>query len=333
MKRPGIVPLLFALASPLAPGLAFAEAPGATATEEQTTKERAQESFARGIEDFRAGRYKDAIDAFQHAHDLYPSAAISFNIARAYEKLEDSAAALRFYREYLRQEPAAPDAAQVAARVEGLEDRLRFMGVQQVTVISNPAGATLSVDGRPLGITPWTGEIHPGNHKLELQHQGFVTRQEHFNLSPHRSLELELELEAERPVAAALPAAVEQPRAAAMPPDVQLEATPSAAGFVDYLPWLSLGAAGLAFASAGYFELSSAGAEDDARGAPTQAGALEHIREMQGAQTSARVLLGVGSALAVTSGILFWITSKEPAAAGELSLGCGLTRCAVQGEF
>src|SRR5215468_8547408 len=91
----------------------------------QSNRELAQAHFARGIGEYRAKRYKDAIDAFLLANDLYPSAAISFNIARAYESLQYPAGALRFYRDYLRRDPGASDAAPISRRIEELEDRLR----------------------------------------------------------------------------------------------------------------------------------------------------------------------------------------------------------------
>src|SRR4051812_9934015 len=90
-----------------APCLASDATPAAGPAQPQSNRELAQAHFARGIEEFRARRYKDAIDAFLLANDLYPSAAISFNIARAYESLQYPSGALRFYRDYLRRDPGA----------------------------------------------------------------------------------------------------------------------------------------------------------------------------------------------------------------------------------
>ena len=41
------------------------------------------------------------------------------------------------------------------------------VGVQQVSVFSEPPGAMLSIDERPLGLTPLTLELNPGQHRTE----------------------------------------------------------------------------------------------------------------------------------------------------------------------
>lgn len=296
-----------------------------------SVKSRAQEQLARGIDAFRARRYKPAIDAFLAANELYPSAAISFNLARAYESMKDAPAALRFYRDYLRRAPNAPDAERIGQRVDGLEDELRARGVQQVSIYSTPAAATLVVDGRALGLTPWTGELAPGTHRLQLEREGYVTRQETFELAPHRALELDLPLALEpppppAPIAAELPPlpAPVQPPAGAMP---------RASGGEPVLPWIVLGGAGVALGGAVYFELASAGAEQDARNARTQVEALDHIGSMQGARTTARVLLGAGAALAVTGGVWLLLSGAEPEQPATLAVGCRGLSCDLRGAF
>src|SRR5215471_17189568 len=211
-----------------APCLASDPAAQQSPEQPQSNRELAQAHFARGIEEFRAKRYKDAIDTFLLANDLFPSAAISFNIARAYESLQYPAGALRFYRDYLRRDPGAADAAQISKRVEELEDRLRQRGVQQVTILSNPPGATLTVDGRPVGITPWTGEVLPGNHGVELSLRGYASKLGQFELSSHRAAELEFQLEP-APAGTASAPAPELPATtpAELPPSVRTAAPPS----------------------------------------------------------------------------------------------------------
>jgi len=52
--------------------------------------------------------------------------------------------------------------------VRRLEQQLAQRSVQQVTVLSQPESATVLLDGKPVGITPWTGETYPGKHRLAL---------------------------------------------------------------------------------------------------------------------------------------------------------------------
>lgn len=325
--------LLCPLALPCPSALASeSSAPDAAPTD--LAKSRAQELLAKGIEAFRARRFKRAIDSFLAAHELYPSAAISFNLARAYESLKDAPAALRFYRDYLRRSPSAADNERISQRIEGLEDQLRARGVQQVSIYSIPTGATLLVDERAVGLTPWTGELAPGAHKLRLEHEGHLPQQETFELAPHRALELELTLAAEPPPEppAATPAASASTPAfrPSLPP---ADAAPSSTGGSSVLPWLALGAAGLTLGGAVYFELASAGAEDDARHARSQTEAMDRIESMHGRQTTARVLLGAGAALAVTGGVLFLLSGGEPSGPVALSLSCGGLGCDLRGRF
>ena len=207
--------------------------------------------------------------------------------------------------------------------------------MQQVTIRSTPAGATLLVDERAVGLTPWTGELAPGTHRLRLEHEGHVPEQEPFELSPHRALDLELTLAAAPPPPQpqpAAPAAVEP-----VPPPKPLAADPAAhsGGVSGAWPWIAFGASGMALGGAAYFELASAGAEGDARRAPTQSKAADHIDTMHDAQTTARVLLGAGAALAVTGGVLFLLQSDadDPSEPGQLALSCGGLGCDVRGTF
>ncbi|MEY2936194.1 MAG: hypothetical protein RL033_6943 [Pseudomonadota bacterium] len=330
--------LCAALLCPLAlpcPSAGASEPSARDAAPTDEAKSRAQELLAKGIEAFRAQRFKRAIDSFLAAHALYPSAAISFNLARAYEGLKDAPAALRFYRDYLRRSPNAADTARIAQRIEGLEDQLRARGVQQVSIYSIPTGATLLVDERAVGLTPWTGELAPGTHQLRLEQEGHLPQQETFELAPHRALELELTLAAEPPPApppAATPAA-SAPTPAFRPSTRPADAAPSPTGGSSVLPWIALGAAGVTLGGAVYFELASAGAEDDARHARSQTEAMDRIESMHGRQTTARVLLGAGAALAVTGGVLFLLSGGKPSGPVALSLSCGRLGCDLRGQF
>jgi len=49
---------------------------------------------------------------------------------------------------------------------------------------TEPHGASLSVDGRPIGVTPWKGSIEPGGHLLALELQGFEPLSREIVLSP-----------------------------------------------------------------------------------------------------------------------------------------------------
>ena len=86
-------------------------------------RRQAKERYREGVEAYEAGLYKLSIEYFAAADRLAPSAALSFNIARAHEKLGQSAAAVAAYRDYLRREPDSAGASVARQRIAALEPR------------------------------------------------------------------------------------------------------------------------------------------------------------------------------------------------------------------
>src|ERR1041384_6742549 len=82
------------------PHPAVAGAPSSEAKVE-ARRDAAKVKFQQGSELYEAGQYQKAVQAFMEADALAPSAPLSFNIARAYERLDDPSGALRWYRDYL----------------------------------------------------------------------------------------------------------------------------------------------------------------------------------------------------------------------------------------
>src|SRR3954468_15814152 len=142
--------------------------------------------YERGAAAYAAGRFKDAIELFLQADALAPSAALSFNIARAYEKIGDDASSLQWYRDFRRRDPEAKVGAEVQERIHTLEAALAVKGVQQLTVLSRPLGATVIVDEQPVGITPYTGQLPPGLHKVVLSLRGYADSEHKLELPADR---------------------------------------------------------------------------------------------------------------------------------------------------
>ncbi|HET9934010.1 MAG TPA: PEGA domain-containing protein, partial [Polyangiaceae bacterium] len=166
----------------------------------EARRNEAKAKYQAGVEAYDKHRYKDAVDLFLEADKAAPSAALSFNIGRAYERLGDDTSALRWYRDYLRRSVNAPNAAAVRETVEKLAVALSKKGLQQVTVLSSPAGATVTVDEQAVGVTPWTGELSPGKHQVLLTLRGYSDGAQEFELRPTEPLDLSLRLEAATPV-------------------------------------------------------------------------------------------------------------------------------------
>jgi tetratricopeptide (TPR) repeat protein len=302
------------------------------ATEEQGDAKEydAKKYYERGVEAYRKQRFEEAIQLFLSADRLAPRPALSFNVARAYQKLGEPARELQYYREYLRRGADAGNRKEVERRVRDLQAALAKRGLQQVSVRSNPAGATVSIDGEVRGTTPWTGELPIGSHQLQAQHQGHQSLEVSLTLDAKRAQDLELALP---PVAsdealqtASAPAGAHGsvgPRA-----DLSSAADESAEEGLQPWPWVAVGAGGATLAAAGIFELLRRGAESDAEGARYQTEYYDNRDRMSSHQTTARVLLGVSAVLMLSGGVLALVdgaaANTEPV---PVALGCDTTTC------
>jgi len=283
------------------------------------------ERYREGRAAFDAGEFERAIRLFLDADRLAPSAALSFNIARSYEKLGNTARALEHYRRYLRREPGGTGAKRAAERVHQLETALQRRGVQQVSVTSTPPGATIELDQRPLGVTPWTGELTPGDHTLVLSHDGYAKTTRVIAVSPDHAVDVEVPLVMQGSGATVV---------AARPAPIRRLSFKERAG-----PWpfVTLGASAVAFGVAGAYELERSDAAAAARLSRTQVEYAARRREAESRQTTARVFAGVGGGLALLGGVWLGVAlldddsppERDDSTTARWSFDCGATACAA----
>jgi tetratricopeptide (TPR) repeat protein len=277
-------------------------------------------------------KYSDAIRLFQRADALRPNPAFDFNVGLAYEDMGDPARALASYRSYVRRLPEAPDRADVDVRIERLERTLERAEVQQVTVLSEPSGARLEIDGKPVGITPWTGEIGPGFHQLVLQAQGFAREERTFDLPPARAIDVPVTLVPEAPEPPPPPNAPESP--------AKLPCEGTCLGEVRGSSWLIAGAGFVSLGTAIGFELHRSDRESAARAESNQVAASRLFDDAFRAQKWATAFAVTGGALIVTGGVLAVLDihdAKHPGATaagiptGDVAwqFGCDGASCAV----
>jgi len=273
--------------------LAFAAAAGAgpdsaqpdAAADGQRRRELAKAKYEEGVKEYRAEHYADAVRSFLEADAILPSVVLSYNIARAYNKLADDAQTLRWYRNYLRLSPQAENASEVRQYVQSLAEALSKKGIQQLTVLSSPSGATVAVDGNPLGVTPLTVELAPGAHTAQLSLRGFSDASSSFTL----------------PVATPIDVAV------------TLRLAPKLAQSTrrfGIAPWVTLGVAAACLGGAGAFELARRSAQNSAKNEQVQLAFENDVAAINSRRTTARVLLGVGSALALTGATLLVFNTR-----------------------
>jgi len=281
-----------------APSAAFAsDAPAEAANDAAQRRSMAKGKYEQGVEAYRRARYADAVRLFLEADAISPSAALSYNIARAYEKLADDAQTLRWYRNYLRLEPRPKNLVEVQGYIRSLSEALARQGLQQLTILTSPPGATVTIDGMPLGVSPLTLELRPGAHDALLTRRGFSDFVGHFVLPQSTPIDVRAELQ----VAASngLPTA---------------DTAREPGRRFGIAPYLTLGAAAVCLGSAAIFEISRRSAQNSAENERVQLDYARDIDAMNSRQTTARVLLGVGGVLAVTGAtLLVFNTQLAPA--------------------
>ncbi|MCA9667320.1 MAG: tetratricopeptide repeat protein [Myxococcales bacterium] len=96
-------------------------APRAAAAGKPDPRERARQLFVQGKKAYAAGKYADAIIAFESAGKIKASPILDFNVARCLDKLGQLKPALARYRAYLKARPKAKNRAEVDKRVKALE--------------------------------------------------------------------------------------------------------------------------------------------------------------------------------------------------------------------
>jgi len=155
-----------------------------TQPEDLQATQRARQNFLAGIEHFRAHRYRDAIQSFQVAAQLVPSADLWFNIARSHEELSEYELAIEHYQRYLRDRVDPPDREQVEAHIESLRERAEAARAAAqsaptegtLRLSANRDGSEVQLDGASAGQTPWDQprDVTPGRHRLAVLREGYV---------------------------------------------------------------------------------------------------------------------------------------------------------------
>ena len=151
----------------------------------------AQAAYRAGVEHFKASRFEDAIREFNKAYRLDPNPVLVFNMARAFEETRQYSSAIEFYRRYLAMAPESPDRQAVEDSIRTLELLAAKSQPQAValSVMSQPDGATVLLDGRAVGVTPMKVDVAPGTHFLALERAGYVRASEEVTLDAGQPLE------------------------------------------------------------------------------------------------------------------------------------------------
>ncbi len=103
------------------PGVLVIAAPIHDAVAQADPRVEARTRYNAGKQKYDAADYRGAVADFTAADQLAPSAVNDFNIALSYERLDEPAQAVKYYRSYLNRMPNAPNRAEVETAVQRLD--------------------------------------------------------------------------------------------------------------------------------------------------------------------------------------------------------------------
>ena len=285
----------------------------------------AKVQLRRGADLYRAGKWREAIDAFEAAYRLKPHGAIRFNVAQCRERLGEWPAALAAYADYLREVPDAKDRAAVRATMQRIEQRLASAGVQALLVYTDPPGAQVRLDGKGRGTTPFHTVLPPGTYALALALDGYEPIAEDVTLAPTTSRVVDEVLRPAAPRDPAAPVAAPAPAGAAAKPPADLRVEPPApapAAVVEasaappkekrrVYTWVAAGTAVAAAAAGAYFGWSAQQDAEKVDGIVNDgAQAQQAASDAQSKAHTANVLYAVSGAAAAAGITLFFVEGK-----------------------
>lgn len=131
--------------------------------------EIARAHYKTGEQYYQRDRFADAAREFEEAFRLSGRTELLYNIGKAYEGGGDLVKARDAYDKYLTALPSSPDAADLKARITGLDGR-----IGKVALTCGMPGAAVRLDGVAIGLTPIAPpiDVNPGAHTLELSLEG-----------------------------------------------------------------------------------------------------------------------------------------------------------------
>jgi tetratricopeptide (TPR) repeat protein len=133
----------------------------------------ARQHFGRGVALYEAERYAQALAEFQAAYEAMPHPTVLVNIANCYGRTDRPVRAVNTFERYLRErggDLSSEERRQVEAALQEQRGRLGRLTVE----VPGPDGATVLLDGVPLGTAPLehTEETAQGNHVVEVRAAG-----------------------------------------------------------------------------------------------------------------------------------------------------------------
>jgi len=190
--------------------------PAAAKAPDAKTRDNARKAYSAGEKAFGEGKYSAAHDNFVKADALIPAPHAKYWIAKSIDKQDKTEDAIAAYEKFLAEPEAAKVGDEKLLDARTRLDELKAKLIATISVVTNPIGATVTVDGTPEpGVTPLTLKLSPGLHKVSVSLANYDNKDLDIDAKAGDKSEQKLELVAKAPppVAVVVPVAAE-----AMPP-------------------------------------------------------------------------------------------------------------------
>jgi hypothetical protein len=285
-----------AAAKPPAEPVAAAKPPDLTA---------AKRHYADGEKKFKAGDFAGALTDFQAANDIKAAPQSERYIGLCEDSLGHLPEAVSWYDKFLTHVPEKMS-------VQGDEIRKRDTDIRalpgKVHVESNPAGASVAIDGKPQPApTPTDVELAPGTHSVRLTQTGRVPAEKQVDVAFASSQTVTADLE---PEAAPPPPPPPEPVASAPPPPPSAPPPPAAPR--SRVPAYITGGLAVAAAAVGtVFGVIALNDKSNFDANPTTQTADDGDTHA----LIADMAFGVALTFGVTSAVLFFTKDEQPAPA------------------
>ncbi len=128
-------------------------------------QQQADRYFKSGVQLFKEGKFAEALAEFMRAYEIAPHPLVLYNIAGCHRELSHYSDAVSYYERFLAEGKGQVPAARLTAAQSELDGILAR--IARVTVTVTPDGASLTVDGNPIGtLVQMPLILSPGEHKL-----------------------------------------------------------------------------------------------------------------------------------------------------------------------
>ncbi len=139
--------------------------------------DEASEHFRAGVGFYKDRDFPAAMVEFKRAYELAPNYRVLYNLGQTARELRDYAAALTAFERYLREGGSEVPPARRKDVQTSVDELKKKVGKLKVT--TSVAGAEISVDDQPVGVSPLAEAItlNVGKHKLSATRSGHTPAQ------------------------------------------------------------------------------------------------------------------------------------------------------------